>query len=102
MNTQSIPRIRSVKFKNGGGEVRMLHLAPNDTGPGSAGDMLACARSGIDRMGKIDGFVIFTWSDRMSMLQWNMTDASVLPAMSLPDLIRNRMIQEVTERQMPK
>lgn len=92
-------RVRSVKMKNGGAEVRVLHRPES------------LVTEAIDRMqessrafSRLEGYVVFFWGkdmdgDAASACGYN-TEASGFPIMMVADMVRNRIIQTVTERQL--
>lgn len=93
-NPTSIPRIRSVKFKNGG-EIRVLkHEVSADRAI-----IERRVRECLDNKdGEPVGFAFIVWSeDGISCCASGHTEKSKIPHILIPDFIRNRLLADQIE-----
>lgn len=93
-NKTSIPRIRSVKFKNGG-EVRVLkHESSSDRGI-----IERRVRGVLDAFEEVPvGFAFIVWGeDGISCCAAGRNEKSQIPHILIPDFIRNRILADQIE-----
>lgn len=87
-------RLRSVRFKNGGGELRVM---PNSE-PGNA-DVKRRVLGALDSMSApIVGIALVAWAeDNGSVAHLNISGESRIPFILVPDFVRNRLLANAIE-----
>lgn len=90
-------RLRSVRMKSGGGEIRVMH------GPTAQSDARHVSGR-IERLievhdQRIAGFAIVVWAPSgASTALTSVNEASKVPAIMVPDFVRNRLLADTIER----
>ncbi len=89
----SVPRLRSVRFKDGRAPLRVLR----------GDDYAVIARRRVDRVmaaldGRVAGMAIVVWGpDGASVAGMTVTPISKIPSILVPDFVRNRLLAECIE-----
>lgn len=90
-------RLRSVKLKSGGGEIRVLHGTTRDDEARYAEDRLKKVIAAHDE--RIAGFAMVVWApDGASTALTVVNETSKMPSILVPDFVRNRLLADTIER----
>lgn len=95
-NPTSIPRLHSVKFKNGG-EVRVIRHETNEDRKVVEQGL----RNVLNNHSESDiaGFAIIVWgTDGGSTVSLGRNDKSQIPSILIPDFVRSRLLAEKIEQ----
>lgn len=90
-------RLRSVRLKSGGGEIRVLHGTTRE-------DEARYAENRMQRVidahaERIAGFAIVVWApDGASTALTVANETSRMPSILVPDFVRNRLLADTIER----
>lgn len=91
-------KLRSVKLKTGGGEIRMLPANP-DAALDRAYVMRRVGQVVETLDGPVAGFAVVVWGpDNKSTALMNVAANSKMPLMMIPDFVRNRLLADQIER----
>lgn len=88
----SVPRLRSVRFKNGG-EVIALNQFPD----GRRAEVERHIREVLDAQEMIHGFAIVAWDDQGRSTCFSANYESQIPVILIPDFVRSRLLAQRIE-----
>lgn len=89
-------RLRSVRLKSGGGEIRVMRLPSRDEEVNYAKKRIAAA---VDaHSGRVAGFAAVIWgADNSSTSLITVNAGSRIPSIYVPDFVRNRLLASQIE-----